>query len=79
MSSSAADAAWIFYGYSPSYALPIVSAVLFGIAFLAHLFLFLRTKSYYVCLFLPTLPSHIPISSLMHAVADVALCARGTW
>lgn len=34
--------------YNPSYVLPIVSIVLFGIAFLAHLVIMIRTKSYYV-------------------------------
>lgn len=39
---------WSYYAYNPSFVLPIVAIVLFGIAFVAHTVIMVRTKSYYM-------------------------------
>lgn len=50
-------AAWSFYAYNPSFILPIVCIVLFFLAFIAHTFIMIRKKAWYVSPFLSLPPS----------------------
>ncbi|SCV72297.1 BQ2448_4991 [Microbotryum intermedium] len=39
---------WVYYAYNPSYALAIATSAVFGVVFLAHLFLMIRHKAWYM-------------------------------
>ncbi|SGZ30438.1 BQ5605_C048g12360 [Microbotryum silenes-dioicae] len=39
---------WVYYAYKPSYALAIAASAVFGVVFLAHLFLMIRHKAWYM-------------------------------